>query len=190
MKRSDNGVSSSLKPMPISSVAVVPSPLINGSHVDEVAIKINGKQHYLWRAVDKNGQVLDIFMQSRRNEKAANKFFRKLLKPQGFAPRVVITDKLRSYGAAMKKILKGVDHRQHKGLNNRAENSHRPTRVRERRMGHFKSPGQAQRFLAAFEPIRGHFHPHQHKLTATEYRETMRQRFESWHEVTCLSSAA
>ena len=158
-------------------------------HLDEVVIKINGKQYYLWRAVDKNGQVLDILMQSRRNEKAANKFFRKLLKPQGFAPRVVITDKLRSYGAAMKKILKGVDHRQHKGLNNRAENSHRPTRVRERRMGRFKSPGQAQRFLAAFEPIRGHFHPHQHKLTATEYRETMRERFESWHEVTSQNAA-
>ena len=158
-------------------------------HLDEVVIKINGKQYYLWRAVDKNGQVLDILMQSRRNEKAANKFFRKLLKPQGFAPRVVITDKLRSYGAAMKKILKGVDHRQHKGLNNRAENSHRPTRVRERRMGRFKSPGQAQRFLAAFEPIRGHFHPHQHKLTATEYREMMRQRFESWYEVTSQNTA-
>ena len=146
-------------------------------------------QKALELAVDKNGQVLDILMQSRRNEKAANKFFRKLLKPQGFAPRVVITDKLGSYGAAMKKILKGVEHRQHKGLNNRAENSHRPTRVRERRMGRFKSPGQAQRFLSAFEPIRGHFHPHQHKLSATEYRETMRKRYESWHEVTSQNAA-
>ena len=128
-------------------------------HLDEVAIKINGKQYYLWRAVDKNGQVIDILMQRRRNEAAANKFFRKLLNPQDTAPRVVITDKLRSYGAAMKKLLTGVDHRQHKGLNNRAENSHRPTRIRERRMGRFKSPGQAQRFLSAFEPIREHFLP-------------------------------
>jgi putative transposase len=159
-------------------------------HLDEVVIKIKGKQYYLWRAVDKEGQVIDILMQSRRNERAANKFFRKLLKPVGFAPRVIITDKLKSYGAAKRKLLKGVEHRQHKGLNNRAENSHRPTRVRERRMSRFKSPGQAQRFLSAFEPIRGHFHPHQHKLPATEYRATMSQRFESWRELTGLNAAA
>jgi putative transposase len=158
-------------------------------HLDEVVIKINGKQYYLWRAVDAEGQVIDILMQSRRNEAAADKFFRKLLKSQKEAPRVIVTDKLKSYGAAKKKILKGVEHRQHKGLNNRAENSHRPTRVRERRMGRFKSPGHAQRFLSAFEPIRGHFHPHQHKLTATEYRATMRQQFESWQEITCTQLA-
>ncbi len=132
-----------------------------------------------------DGQVIDILMQSRWDRRAAVKFFRKLLKPQKSAPRVVVTDKLRSYGAAMKKILKGGDRRQHKGLKNRSENSHRPTRVRERRMGQFKSPDQAQRFLSAFEPIRGHFHPHQHKLTATEYR-AMSQRFESWQKVTSL----
>jgi putative transposase len=154
-------------------------------HLDEVVIKIKGKQYYLWRAVDQEGQVIDILMQNRRNEAAADKFFRKLLKPQDSAPRVIVTDKLKSYGAAKKKILKGVEHRQHKGLNNRAENSHRPTRVRERRMGRFKSPGHAQRFLSAFEPIRGHFYPHQHKLTAPEFRATMRQRLESWQDVTC-----
>lgn len=159
-------------------------------HLDEVVIKIKGQQYYLWRAVDKEGQVLDILMQRRRNEAAADKFFRKLLKPVGFAPRVIITDKLKSYGAAKKKLLKGVEHRQHKGLNNRAENSHRPTRVRERRMGRFKSPGHAQRFLSAFEPLRGHFHPYQHQLTAPEYRETMRQRLESWRELTGLQGAA
>ncbi len=159
-------------------------------HLDEVVSKIKGKQYYLWRAVDKDGQVIDILMQSRRDEAAANKFFRKLLKSQGFAPRVIITDKLKSYGAAKKKLLKGVEHRQHKGLNNRAENSHRPTRVRERRMGRFKSPGQAQRFLSAFEPIRGHFHPHQHQLSAKEYRESMSQRFATWREVTGVHVAA
>ena len=152
-------------------------------YLDEVRIKIQGKQYYLWRAVDKDGQVLDILMQSRRNAAAANKFFRKLLKSQGFATRVIITDKLKSYGAAKKMILKGVEHRQHKGLNNRAENSHRPTWVRERRMGRLKSPGQAQRFLSNMEPIRGHFHPHQHKLTANEYRQTMSQKFEGWQEI-------
>jgi putative transposase len=159
-------------------------------HLDEVVIKIKGQQYYLWRAVDKAGQVLDILMQRRRNTAAAEKFFRKLLKPVGVAPRVIVTDKLQSYGAAKKKLLKSVDHRQHKGLNNRAENSHRPTRVRERRMGRFKSPGQAQRFLSAFEPIRGYFHPHQHQLSATDFRETMRQRFQTWQDVTCLSTAA
>ena len=122
-------------------------------HLDEVVIKIKGEQFYLWRAVDQHGVVLDILMQRRRNKAAAKKFFRKLLKATGFASRVIITDKLKSYGAAKKIILKGVEHRQHKGLNNRAENSHRPTRVRERRMGRFKSVGQAQRFLSAFEPV-------------------------------------
>ncbi|EDX83245.1 Integrase core domain protein [Synechococcus sp. PCC 7335] len=153
-------------------------------HLDEVVIKIKGEQFYLWRAVDQHGVVLDILMQRCRNKAAAKKFFRKLLKPAGFAPRVIITDKLKSYGAAKKDILRNVEHRQHKGLNNRAENSHRQTRVRERRMGRFKSVGQAQRFLSAFEPIRGHFHPHQHKQTASEYRKTMRQRMESWRSLT------
>ena len=107
-----------------------------------------------------------------------------------FAPRVIITDKLKSYGAAKREILKGVEHRQHKGLNNRAENSHRPTRVRERRMGKFKSMGQAQRFLSAFEPIRGHFHPHQHKQCASEYREMMRQRMDNWLVLTGMNKVA
>ncbi|EDX83010.1 hypothetical protein S7335_188 [Synechococcus sp. PCC 7335] len=127
-----------------------------------------------------SGVVLDILMQRCRNKAAAKKVFRKLLKLAGFAPRVIVTDKLKSYGAAKKELLKSVEHRQHKDLNNRAENSHRQTRVRERRMGRFKSVGQAQRFLSALEPIRGHFHPHQHKQTASEYRKTMRQQIDSW----------
>ncbi|MFK8185022.1 MAG: IS6 family transposase [Phormidesmis sp.] len=159
-------------------------------HLDEVVINIKGEQFYLCRAVDQHGAVLDILMQRRRNTTAAYRFFRKRLKSTGFAPRVIITDKIKSYGAAKKDILKGVEHRQHKGLNNRAENSHRPTRIRERRMGRFKSTGQAQRFLSAFEPIRGHFHPHQHKQIASEYRETMRQRLESWRSLTGLSEIA
>ncbi|MBW4567184.1 MAG: DDE-type integrase/transposase/recombinase [Tolypothrix carrinoi HA7290-LM1] len=100
-------------------------------------------------------------MQSHLDKTVAKKFFRKLLKKQGFAPRVIVTDKLKSYAAAKKEILKGVEHRQHKGLNNRAENSHQPTRLREKRMRKFKSPGQAQRFLSAFKFICGHFHPKQ-----------------------------
>lgn len=115
-------------------------------HLDDVVIKIKGKPYYLLRAVDKHGQVLDILMQSRRNEAAANKFFQKLLKPQGFAPPTIVTDQFKSYGAAKKKLLNGIEQRRHKGLNKRAENSHRPARDREGWMGRFKSPGQAQRF--------------------------------------------
>ena len=133
--------------------------------------------------------MLDILMQH-QDTKAAARFFRKLLKKQGFVPRVIVTDKLKSYEAAKKQVMKRVEHRQHKGLNNRAENSHQPTRVRERRMRRFKSPGQAQRFLSAFEPIRGHFHLKQHELSAKRYREQLRQRFEDWREITCLKVTA
>jgi len=87
--------------------------------------------------------------------------------------------------------MKNVEHRQHEGLNNRSENSHQPTRMRERRMRRFKFPGQqAQRFLSAFDPIRGHFHLKQHELSAKRYREQLRQRFEGWREITCLKIAA
>src|SRR6266567_1649513 len=116
-------------------------------HLDEVVLTIGGQKHYLWRAVDQDGNVLDILVQSHRNKKAAKRFFRKLLKELQYVPRVIITDKLRSYGAAKREILPGVEHRQHKGLNNRAENSHQPTRLREKKMRRFKSAKQAQRFL-------------------------------------------
>jgi len=118
-------------------------------HMDEVFLTIRGERHYLWRAVDQDGNVLDILVQSRRNKKVAKRFFRKLLKGLQYVPRVIITDKLRSYGAAKRGILPGVEHRQHKYLNNRAENSHQPTRLREKKMRRFKSAKQAQRFLSA-----------------------------------------
>jgi putative transposase len=153
-------------------------------HLDEVFLTINGKRYYLWRAVDQDDNVLDILVQSRRNRKAAKKFFRKLLKGLHYVPRVVITDKLKSYGAAKREILPGVEHRQSRYLNNRCENSHRPTRQRERRMQGFKSAGHAQRFLSAFGPIFQHFRPRRHLLSAAEYRNEMRNRFESWAEIT------
>ena len=159
-------------------------------HLDEVLVTIKKQQYYLWRAVDSEGNVLDVLLQRHRDPKAAERFFRKLLKKQGFVPRVIVTDKLKSYGAAKKRVMKSVEHRQHKGLNNRAENSHQPTRTRERRMRRFKSPGQAQRFLSAFAPIRGHFHPKQHELSAKRYREQLRQRFQDWREVAELNLAA
>ncbi|EFH80768.1 IS6 family transposase [Ktedonobacter racemifer] len=153
-------------------------------HLDEVYLKINGKIHYLWRAVDQYGNVLDILVQSRRNKQAAKKFFRKLLKGLQYVPRVIITDKLASYAAAKKEILQSVEHRQHKGLNNCAERSHQPTRQRERTMRRFKSPGQAQRFLSAFGPILDHFRLKRHRLTARDYCALIRDRFLAWNEVT------
>jgi putative transposase len=159
-------------------------------HLDEVFLTIHGQRHYLWRAVDQDGHILDILVQRQRNKKAAKRFFRKLLKGLTYVPRVVITDKLKSYGAALREILPSVEHRQHRYLNNRAENSHQPTRQRERRMGRFKSPGHAQRFLAAYGPIAQHFRPRRHLLPAPIYRQVMRQRFRTWQEITSTTMAA
>jgi putative transposase len=149
-----------------------------------MVLTINGEHHYLWRAVDQDGNVLDILVQSRRNKKAAKKFFRKLLKGLTYVPRVVITDKLKSYGAGKREILPGVEHRQSRYLNNRCENSHLPTRQRERRMQRFKSSGHAQRFLSAYGPIAQHFRPRRHLLRAGEYRQEMPHRFEIWQDIT------
>ncbi len=159
-------------------------------HLDEVFLKINGERHYLWRAVDQEGNVLDILVQSHRNKGAAKKFFRKLLKGCEYIPRVIITDKLGSYGAAKREMLPGVEHRQSRYLNNRAENSHQPTRRRERVMQRFKSAGHAQRFLSAFCPIREHFCPRRHRMKAGEYRAERQQRFQVWDEVTGVGAAA
>jgi putative transposase len=159
-------------------------------HLDEVCLTINGERHYVWRAVDQQGHVLDSLVQRRRNKQAAKKFFRKLLKGLRYVPRVIITDKLKSYGAAKQEMLPGVEHRQHRYLNNRAENSHQPTRQRERRMQGFKSPGHAQRFLSVYGPIAQHFRPRRHRLSASAYRQEMRHRFESWAEITGTERAA
>ena len=158
-------------------------------HLDEAVVKLKGQQYYLWRAVDAEGNVLDVLLQRHRDTNAAKRFFRQLLKKQGFVPRAIVTDKLKSYKAAKNQVLKSIEHRQHKGLNNLCENSHQPTRTRERRMRRFKSPGQAQRFLSAFGPIRDPFHPKQHQLSAKRYREQLRQRFEDWRDVVGLKSA-
>src|SRR5919107_1503731 len=159
-------------------------------HLDEVAIKIAGKKHWLWRAVDQDGIVLDVLVQSRRDKGAAKRLLRKLLKRQCRAPRVMITDKLGSYGAAKREIMPGVEHRQHKGLNNRAENSHQPTRRRERQMKRFKSARQAQRFLAAHDPINNLFLLPRHRMTATDYRAERTRAFQAWHDVCGITLAA
>ncbi len=122
-------------------------------HMDEVVLTIWGRKHSLWRAQDQDGNALDILVQSRRNKQAAKRFFRKLLKGLISVARVIITDKLKSYAVAKREILPGVEHRQHKRLNNRAENSHQPTRLREKKMRKFKSAKHAQRFLFATQPF-------------------------------------
>ena len=157
-------------------------------HLDEVFLKINGRLHYLWRAVDQDGDVLDILVQSDRDKKAAKKFFRKLLKGLRYVPRMIITDKLRSYGAAKAEVLPGVEHLQQKYQNNRAENSHQPTRLRERVMRRFKSAGHAQRFLSAFGTITSHFRVGRHLYRARGYREVMESRCAVWQEVVCVEA--
>ncbi len=153
-------------------------------HRDEVFIAINGEQDYRWRAVDQDGAVLDIVVQRRRDTGAAKQFFRRLLKGRAYLPRVLITDTFARYGAARRAVLPSVEHRQHKRRNNRAENSHQPTRERGRRMQRFKRPGHAQRFLAAYGPIAAHCRPRRHRRTAAASRQTSAERFAIWRAVT------
>jgi putative transposase len=158
-------------------------------HLDEVVLKIAGVKQWLWRAVDQTGIVLDVLVQSRRDKQAAKRLIRKLLKRQRRVPRVMITDKLASYGAARKDVMPSVEHRQHKGLNNRAENSHQPTRQRERQMKRFKSPGQAQRFLSAHDGINNLFHLRRDHVRAAQHRAARVRAFKAWAELSCSAIA-
>ncbi|PWI08823.1 IS6 family transposase [Streptomyces sp. NWU339] len=153
-------------------------------HLDEVFVRINGELKYLWRAGGGDGTVLDILVQNRRDEAAARRFFRRLVKKTRTVPRVIVTDKLRSSGAAHRQVMPSVEHRSHQGLNNRAENSHQPTRQRARAMKGFRSTGGAQRFLSAFSGISPHFRPRRHLMTAHDYRTEMTVRFAIWNQVT------
>jgi putative transposase len=153
-------------------------------HLDEVCLTIKGKKYWLWRAIDQDGYELEVLLQPRRNAKAALRFFKKLLKGLCSAPRVMITDKLRSYKAAKKKMLKSTEHRSHKRLNNRIEVSHQSTRIREKVMRKFKSPRQAQTFLSAFGTLRNHFKIGLYKLSAENRKSKLREAFNAWDEVT------
>ncbi|MDQ0904514.1 putative transposase [Streptomyces canus] len=153
-------------------------------HLDEVFIKINGEQKYLWRAVDQDGMVLDILVQNQRDKTAARRFFRRLMKKTRTVPRVVVTDRLRSYGAAHREVMPSVEHRSHKGLNNRAENSHQPTRQRERAMKGFRSTGAAQRFLSAFSGISPHFRPQTPPDDRPRLPSRNDHRFAIWDQIT------
>ncbi len=158
-------------------------------HLDEMVVSIKGQKYWLWRAIDANGYVLDALLQSRRDKWAAQRLMRKLLKRQGAALRVMVTDKLRSYNAAKREIMPGVEHRSHKGLNNRAENSHLPVRRRERRMMRFKSARQCQRFVSVHGQVANLFHLNRKHLASHDYRSCRAQAVRVWREV-ALSVAA
>ena len=159
--------------------------------LDEMFVTMmNGKLYILWRAVDQDGEVLDILVQSKRNKKAAKRFFKKLLKGQCAVPRMITTDKLKSYSAAKQEIMPSVEHRQDKGLNNRAENSHQPTRARERQMRRFKSAKHAQKFLSIFGVIGSYFRVGRQLLKAAQYRELMQRRFSGWADVVGIPATA
>lgn len=148
-------------------------------HLDEVVIMINGEKFWLWRAVDANGDVLDILVLKHRSTKAAKRFLTRLVARFG-QPRVVITDKLRSYIKPIKALAPDADHRAHKGLNNRIEGSHRPTRKREKIMGRFMSARHAQRFLSAHDQINTIFRPRRYRLSANSYRHARTDAFDLW----------
>jgi putative transposase len=149
-------------------------------YIDEVFVKINGKQHYLWRAVDQDGEVVDVFLQSRRDGNAAKRFFRRLLRSHGGEPRKIVTDKLRSYGVAHREIIPEAIHDTSQYANNRAEQSHEPTRVRERGMRRFKSVGQAQRFLGTHAAVYNLFNLGRHLIGAEHYRNLRISAFSEW----------
>jgi len=148
--------------------------------IDEVFVKIDGKQHYLWRAVDQDGEVVDVFLQKRRDSAAAKRFFRRLLKNHQDEPRKIVTDKLRSYGVAHRELIPDTIHDTSQYANNRAELSHQPTRVRERGMRKFKSVQQAQQFLNVHAVIYNLFNLGRHLISAKHYRLIRMRAFASW----------
>ena len=154
--------------------------------IDEVFVKIQGKQHYLWRAVDQDGEVVDVFLQKRRDGKAAKRFFRRLLRKHKDEPRKIVTDKLRSYGVAHRELIPEVIHDTSQYANNRAELSHQPTRVRERGMRKFKSMHQAQRFLNAHAAVCNLFYLGRHLVSAKNYRYFRLRAFASWEKAVAI----
>ena len=154
--------------------------------IDEVFVKIQGKQHYLWRAVDQDGEVVDVFLQRRRDGKAAKRFFKRLLRRHQGEPRKIVTDKLRSYGVAHRELIPDTIHDTSKYANNRAELSHQPTRVRERGMRKFKSMKQAQRFLGAHAAVYNLFNLGRHLVSAENYRYFRLRAFATWEKAVAI----
>jgi putative transposase len=157
-------------------------------HLDEGVVTISGRKHWLWRAVDQDGYVLDEIIQIRRNTKAAKRLLRRLMKKQGCLPKRIVTDKLRSYAAARRQVMPAVEHRSHKGLNNRAENSHLPLRKRERIMQGFRSSGGLQRFLLTFSAVRNLFvSPHLKRSAIAAHLHRL-QAIAHWKAVTEMAA--
>ena len=150
-------------------------------YIDEVFVRIQGKQHYLWRAVDQDGEVVDVFLQARRDGRAATRFFKRLLNAHGGEPRKIVTDKLRSYGVAHRELIPDTIHDTSQYANNKAELSHQPTRVRERVMRRFKSTQQAQRFLTVHAAVYNLFNLGRHLVSAKNYRILRSRAFASWN---------
>jgi transposase-like protein len=155
-------------------------------HIDEMVVTIAGERFWLWRAVDSEGEVLEVLVQSRRNSAAAVRLMRKLLRKQGFAPEAIVTDKLRSYGAAIWKLGLSASHEQGQRQNNRAENSHQPTRRRERKMQRFKSPGSAQRFLSAHAAVHNTFNVERHLLSRKTLKPLRPEPWSQWRLATAI----
>ena len=149
-------------------------------YIDDVFVKINGKQYYLWRAVDQDGEVVDVYLQAKRDGAAAKRFFRRLLKSSGSEPRRIVTDKLRSYPVAHRGVVPDAIHVTDQYANNRAEQSHEATRVRERGMRRFKSIKQAQRFVAAHAAVANLFNLGRHMVGAQYYRDLRMSAFAEW----------
>ncbi len=154
--------------------------------IDEVFVKIQGKQHYLWRAVDQDGEVVDVFLQKRRDARAAKRFFKRLLRVHKGEPRKIVTDKLRSYGVAHRELIPETIHDTSQYANNRAELSHEPTRVRERGMRKFKSVEQAQRFLGVHAAVYNLFNLGRHLVSAKNYRYFRLRAFASWEKAVAI----
>ena len=154
-------------------------------YLDEVFVRIQGRRRYLWRAIDQDGDLIDILVQSRRDRQAAARFFRTLLKDQGRVPRRLVADKLRSYSAAHRTVMPSVDHSTQQYENNRAEVSHQPTRQRERQMRRFKSAAHLQRFATVHGVVQNLFRVGRHLLRAVHHRSLRTRSFRVWDEVTC-----
>jgi putative transposase len=153
--------------------------------LDEVFVKISGKQHYLWRAFDQDGEVVDVYLQQRRDATAANRFFKRFLSSGGI-PKKIVTDKLRSYGVAHRELIPDSIHNTEQYANNRAELSHQPTRARERGMRRFKSITQAQRFLKSHAAVYNLFNLHRHSLCRQFFKLCRLRSFAAWDAVTEL----
>jgi putative transposase len=149
-------------------------------YIDDVFVKINGKQHYLWRAVDQDGEVVDVFLQTRRDGAAAKRFFRRLILSNGEESRKIVTDKLRSYGVARREVIPEAIHVNDRYTNKRVEQSHEPTRMRERVMRKFKSARQAQRFLGIHATVYNLFNLGRHLVSANHYRNLRTGAFDNW----------